>query len=56
MSASRRFTSFWSGAGGGREVMAVAYPLILSHMVFTVQVFLDRLFLTWYGPRRSPAP
>jgi multidrug resistance protein, MATE family len=50
MSASRRFTSFWSGAGGGREVMAVAYPLILSHMVFTVQVFLDRLFLTWYGP------
>lgn len=50
MSASRRFTSFWSGPGGGREVAAVAYPLILSNMVFTVQVFLDRLFLTWYGP------
>ncbi len=50
MSASGRFTSFWSGAGGGREVMTVAYPLILSNMVFTVQVFLDRLFLTWYGP------
>lgn len=50
MSLRRRLSSFWSGAGGGREVMAVAYPLILSHMVFTVQVFLDRLFLTWYGP------
>jgi MATE family multidrug resistance protein len=50
MSASRRFSSFWPGPGGGREVLAVAYPLILSHMVFTVQVFLDRLFLTWYGP------
>jgi MATE family multidrug resistance protein len=50
MSRSERFTSFWTGAGGGREVLAVAYPLILSHMVFTVQVFLDRLFLTWYGP------
>jgi MATE family multidrug resistance protein len=50
MSAARRFMSFWSGPGGGREVLAIAYPLILSHMVFTVQVFLDRLFLTWYGP------
>lgn len=50
MSGPRRFTSFWSGPGGGREVMAVAYPLIVSHMVFTVQLFLDRLFLTWYGP------
>jgi MATE family multidrug resistance protein len=42
--------TFWSGHGGGREVLAVAYPLILSQMSFTFQVFVDRLFLTWYGP------
>src|SRR5438128_11165573 len=39
----------WEGAGGGREVLALAYPLILAHMSFTVQVFVDRLFLTWYS-------
>ncbi len=31
-------------------MLAVAYPLILGHMSFTVQTFLDRLFLTWYSP------
>jgi MATE family multidrug resistance protein len=31
-------------------VLAVAYPLILGHMSFTVQTFTDRLFLTWYSP------
>ena len=38
---------FWGGEGGGREVLTLAYPLILSQMSFTVQVFVDRLFLTW---------
>ncbi len=41
---------FWRGEGGGREVLSLAYPLILSQMSFTVQVFVDRLFLTWYSP------
>ncbi len=40
----------WSGPGGGREVLAVAYPLILSQMSYTVQTFVDRVFLTWYSP------
>ena len=40
---------WWMGPGGGREVLALAYPLILSHITFTVQVFMDRLFLTWYS-------
>src|SRR5258708_29315994 len=39
----------WHGRGGGREVLALAYPLILAHMSFTVQTFVDRLFLTWYS-------
>ncbi|MDQ5840569.1 MAG: MATE family efflux transporter, partial [Chloroflexota bacterium] len=40
---------FWRGDGGGREVLLLAYPLILSQMSFTIQVFVDRLFLTWYS-------
>ena len=39
----------WTGPGGGREVLTLAYPLILAHMSFTVQTFVDRLFLTWYS-------
>jgi len=47
MTRARRF---WSGEGGGREVLAISYPLILSQMSFTVQTFIDRLFLTWFSP------
>jgi len=39
----------WSGPGGGREVALIAYPLILGHLSFTLQTFVDRLFLTWYS-------
>ena len=40
----------WPGPGGGREVALLAYPLILGHLSFTVQTFVDRIFLTWYSP------
>jgi MATE family, multidrug efflux pump len=40
----------WEGQGGGREVLLMAYPLILANMSFTVQTFVDRLFLMWYSP------
>jgi MATE family multidrug resistance protein len=49
MSARDTWRRFWTGPGGGAEVLALAYPLILSQMSFTVQVFVDRLFLTWYS-------
>ena len=39
----------WQGPGGGREVVRLAYPLVLAHMSFTVQTFVDRLLLTWYS-------
>jgi MATE family multidrug resistance protein len=45
-----RFGALWQGPGGGKEVLAISYPLILAQMSFTVQVFVDRLFLTWYSP------
>lgn len=44
--AARRF---WDGPGGAGEVLRVAYPLILAHMSFTLQTFVDRIFLTWYS-------
>lgn len=44
-----RLERFWSGPGGGREVLGIAYPLILSQISFTVQTFVDRVFLTWYS-------
>jgi len=37
------------GRRRGREVALLAYPLILSHLSFTIQTFVDRLFLTWYS-------
>jgi len=40
---------FWTGPAGGREVALVAYPLILGHLSFTIQTFINRLFLTWYS-------
>jgi MATE family multidrug resistance protein len=30
-------------------VALLAYPLILGHLSFTIQTFVDRLFLTWYS-------
>jgi multidrug resistance protein, MATE family len=39
----------WDGPGGVGEVLTIAYPLVLSQMSLTLQVFVDRLFLTWYS-------
>ena len=39
----------WRGDGGGGELMRLAYPLVLSHLSFTLQTFVDRLLLTWYS-------
>ena len=49
MSLGERLGAAWQGDGGGREVALLAYPLILSHLSFTIQTFVDRLLLTWYS-------
>ncbi len=36
-------------AGGYREVIRVALPLILSTASMTLMLFVDRMFLSWYG-------
>jgi multidrug resistance protein, MATE family len=45
-----RTKATWPGPGGGREVAVLAYPLVLGHLSFTIQTFVNRLFLTWYSP------
>jgi MATE family multidrug resistance protein len=39
----------WQGDGGFRQVLRMALPLILSTSAFTVQMFIDRVFLMWYS-------
>lgn len=45
----------WKIAGGYREVLVVAVPLILSTATWSVQHFVDRMFLTWYSPEAIAA-
>ena len=45
----------WEGPGGYRELLSVAVPLILSQGVFSLQQFIDRVFLAWYSPEAVAA-
>lgn len=42
-------------AGGLRELLTLAWPLILSSSFLTIQFFLDAVFLTWYDPKATGA-
>ena len=48
-------TNRWDSGGGYREVLVVAIPLILSTATWSVQHFVDRMFLTWYSPETIAA-
>lgn len=39
----------WKVEGGYREVLVIAVPLILSTGAWSVQSFVDRMFLSWYS-------
>lgn len=41
--------------GGMRELLGLAWPLILSNSFWTIQFFLDAIFLTWYDPNAAGA-
>jgi MATE family multidrug resistance protein len=47
--------SRWRAEGREGEVLRVALPLILSSSSWTIQHFLDRVFLTWYSPQAIAA-
>ena len=39
--------SWWRRPAGGREVLFIAVPLVVSSMSWTVLTFVDRMFLNW---------
>jgi MATE family multidrug resistance protein len=45
----------WNSDGGYREVLVIAIPLILSTATWSVQHFVDRMFLAWYSPETIAA-
>ncbi len=45
----------WSSEAGYRQVLSIAVPLILSTGAWSIQHFVDRMFLTWYSPEAIAA-
>jgi multidrug resistance protein, MATE family len=45
----------WRGYGGYRELLVTAFPLILSTGTWSLQTFIDRMFLAWYSPQAIAA-
>jgi MATE family multidrug resistance protein len=43
---SRTWIGLWREPGGGRELLRLAWPLILSNSFWTLQIALDRIFLS----------
>ena len=48
-------TNRWNSVGGYREVLVIAIPLVLSTATWSVQHFVDRMFLAWYSPETIAA-
>ncbi|MBN1673497.1 MAG: MATE family efflux transporter [Kiritimatiellae bacterium] len=44
-----RLRQRWTSEGGYRELLSVAIPLILSTSAWSIQHFVDRMFLSWYS-------
>lgn len=40
-------STWWRRPAGGREVLQVALPLVVSTISWTVMTFVDRMFLNW---------
>ena len=42
-------SDWWKRPSGGREVLTLALPLIVSTCFWTIMTFTDRMFLLWYS-------
>lgn len=45
----------WQAPSGYREVFQLAWPLILSSSSWTIQHFINRVFLSWHSPTAMAA-
>lgn len=41
--------TWWSRPCGGREVLVIALPLVISTGAWSLQLFVDRMFLMWHS-------
>jgi MATE family multidrug resistance protein len=42
--------SWWRRESGGREVLQVAFPLVVSTLSWTIMTYVDRTILSYYSP------
>jgi MATE family multidrug resistance protein len=47
ISGTNQRDSWWSRPGGGREVLCVSAPLVVSSLSWTIMTFIDRVMLNW---------
>ena len=47
--------TWWTRPCGGRDVLALSLPLVISTASWTVMHFADRMFLLWYSTRAMAA-
>lgn len=45
----------WKGEGGYRELLVLSIPLIITNASWSLQQFIDRMFLAWYSPEAIAA-
>ncbi len=55
MSVITKIQLRYHSAAGYREILKIAVPLILSTSAWSIQHFVDRMFLTWYSPEAIAA-
>jgi MATE family multidrug resistance protein len=46
---ARGIANWWKRPCGGRDVLTLAVPLVISTCFWTVMIFTDRMFLSWYS-------
>ena len=51
----RRTKNWWTRTCGGRDVLALALPLIISTASWSLMNFCDRMFLLWHSTREMAA-
>ncbi len=44
-----KIINLWTRKGGYKELLLIAFPLIISTGIHSIQHFIDRLFLSWYS-------
>lgn len=45
----------WAGEGGYKELLVLSFPLIITTASWSLQQFIDRMFLAWYSPEAIAA-